>query len=497
MNSNFKNATYNAISFIFPVAIGLITTPYIVHKLTTEIYGIYVLATSLMGLMTFLDLGFGQGIIKFVSHYEAKGDYNRINDIINTTLVINLIMGIIGGAIIFLFADIFAIKLFNVNEKHRELAILSFKIVSVGFVLNLVSSTFSNIPRALQRYDISVRIQNTIWFLSVMSSVCLLYLGYGLNEMLFFYIVFQFLGIFLYFRYSKNLLPRLSIYPNFKKDIFNEVFSFSIFTAINSITGNIVFRVDKMIIAHYLGTSAVTYYQIPFMLSQMANGFVSSVIQFLFPAVSSLNSKNDKENLKRLYLKTTRYVIALSLIIFSGLVIFGKPFLVIWIGKDIANISYPIMIIISLVFFFNSISNVGFYYYNGLGRANINMISSFIGAFSYLLASLILIPMFDLIGASISFIFILIPYPVYIYILNKILDFPHRDYLFIISKSIVVLLFGYVSYIFLKNIDAGSLNIGNILIYISAFIVSIILVFLLKFIGIDDYIEVRKRIVDI
>jgi O-antigen/teichoic acid export membrane protein len=72
MKSNFKNAVYNAIGFVFPVLIGLITTPYIVHKLNTEVYGIYVLAISLVGLLSFLDLGFGQGIIKFVSRYEAK-----------------------------------------------------------------------------------------------------------------------------------------------------------------------------------------------------------------------------------------------------------------------------------------------------------------------------------------------------------------------------------------------------------------------------------------
>jgi len=32
--------------------------PYIVHKLIPDIYGMYVLAISLIGLMSFLDLGF-------------------------------------------------------------------------------------------------------------------------------------------------------------------------------------------------------------------------------------------------------------------------------------------------------------------------------------------------------------------------------------------------------------------------------------------------------
>jgi O-antigen/teichoic acid export membrane protein len=286
--------------------------------LNTDVYGIYVLAISLMGMLSFLDLGFGQGIIKFVSHYEAKKDFDRINNIINTTLVINLFMGLLGGFVIFSSSGFLAERVFKVRHEYLEIATTSLRTVSVGFLINLVSSTFSNIPRALQRYDIAVKIQNMVWFLSLTFSVAILHFGYGLFEILIFHVIFQFLGLISYFYFSKKLIPSLEISLKFSKDVFKEIFDFSIFTAINSITGNIVFRVDKMIISYFLGTSAVTYYQIPFMIAQVANGFLSYIIQFLFPAVSFLNSVGDKEKLKQIYFKSTRYIIVFSLIIFSG-----------------------------------------------------------------------------------------------------------------------------------------------------------------------------------
>ena len=487
MSKNFKNAVYNAIGFIFPAAVSLITTPYIVHKLNTDIYGIYVLAISLMGMLSFLDLGFGQGIIKFVSHYEAKKDFKRISQIINTTLMINVVMGLFGGLVIFSFSEFLSRKVFKVKSEQIELAVNSFKIVSVGFVLNLISSTFSNIPKAIQRYDIPVKIQNTVWFLSIISSVLILYLGYGLVEMLTFYIIFQFLGLISYFWFSKKLIHNLKLSLKFNKDIFKEIFGFSIYNAINSITGNIVFRVDKMIIAYSLGTSAVTYYQIPFTMSQMANSFVSSVIQFLFPAVSFLNSAGEKDKLKQIYIKSTKYVIAFSLIIFSGLVLFGKPFLKIWIGKEISEISYPLLVIISLVFFFSSISNVGYYYYSGLGFSKINMISSFVGAIAYVISAIILIPAFNLKGAAFSFIFILLPYPVYIYVLNKVINFSQIEYLKMLGKSVIlialILALNFISY-FVFN---------DVIIYISVNILTFILIvyfiFTLKFV---DFKETKK-----
>jgi len=487
MSNNFKNAVYNAIGFILPVVVSLFTTPYIVHKLNTEIYGIYVLAISLMGMLSFLDLGFGQGIIKFVSHYEAKNDFKKINEVVNTSLLINIAMGLLGGLIIFLLSDFLSKKVFKVKPEQIELAINSFKIVSVGFVLNLISSTFSNIPKALQRYDIPVKIQNTVWSLSVMSSVIVLYSGYGLVEMLTFYVIFQFLGLISYFWFSKKIIPQMKLSLEFNKDVFKEVFSFSIFTAINSITGNIVFRVDKMIIAYFLGPSAVTYYQIPFTIVQMANGFISSVIQHLFPAVSFLNSIGDRDKLKKMYIKTTKYIIAFSLIVFSGLVLFGKPFLKIWIGKEISEISYPLLVIISLVFFFISISNVGYYYYNGLGLSKVNMISSFVGAIAYIIFAIGLIPAFNLKGAALSFIFILLPYPVYVYILNKVINFSQFDYLKMLGKSVVlivlILALNFISY-FVFN---------DVIIYISVNILTFILIVYSIFnLKIVDFKETKK-----
>jgi len=495
MKSNFRNAVYNAIGFVFPVLIGLFTTPYIVHKLNTEVYGIYVLAISLMGLLSFLDLGFGQGIIKFVSHYEAKDDYQRINEIINTSLFINIVMGIIGFLIIFLSSEFLSSRVFKVRAEYLSLSETAFKIVSVGFFLNILSSTFSNIPRALQRYDISVKIQNIVWFCSVMSSVILIYLGYGLVEMLLFYVLFQFVGIIFYLHFSRKFLPSLKLTASFKKDVFKEIFGFSIYTSLNAITGNIVFRVDKMIISYFLGTSAVTYYQIAFMLSQMANGFTSSVIQFLMPAVSFINSAGDKEKLKDVCVRYTRYVLSISIIVFSGLVLLGKPFLFLWIGKDITEKSYPLLVIISVVFFFVSISNIGYYIYNGLGKARINMISSFIGAIAYLLSALVLVSKYGLIGSAFAFSFILVPYPVYIYVLNKVLDVSLKWYINLFSKALLLILGTlFITYALVyNNFSLKFLTLSGLLL----FIIFVLLLYAFNFVSRQDIETLKTRIREI
>jgi len=264
------------------------------------------------------------------------------------------------------------------------------------------------------------------------------------------------------------------------------------FTAMNSITGSIVFRVDKIIVGAILGTSFVTYYQLPFMIVQMANGFITSVIQFLMPAVSFINSVGDKKKLKDIYTMCTRYVFAISIIIFSGLVLLGKPFLLLWIGKDIAEKSYPLLMIISIVFFFISVSNVGFYFYNGLGKSVINMLSSFVGTASYLIAVLILLPKYQLIGSAIAFCFILVPYPLYIYILNKILEVDFKWYISLFYKAFflilgVLLISYYLSY---NTYDIKFFIFSEFLL----FVILILLLFNLSFISKQDMVNLKRTI---
>jgi O-antigen/teichoic acid export membrane protein len=147
------------------------------------------------------------------------------------------------------------------------------------------------------------------------------------------------------------------------------------------------------------------------------------------------------------------------------------------------------MVIISFVFFFVSISNVGYYYYNGLGKAKINMISSFVGAFSYLASAFVLIPKFNLKGAAYSFIFVLLPFPVYIYILNRMLNFSQVDYLKILSKSLGLILLtlalNYVSYF---------ISIIYILINGLIFILLICFIFVLKIVDLGEIKKIIDRV---
>ena len=85
--------------------VAFLTTPYIVYKLSAEIYGVYALLTGLIGFYGLLDLGLGQGVTKFVAQFKAVNDSKKINRSINAALLVQISLGALASAMIWLFDD--------------------------------------------------------------------------------------------------------------------------------------------------------------------------------------------------------------------------------------------------------------------------------------------------------------------------------------------------------------------------------------------------------
>jgi len=431
---------YNAFGFAIPLAITLVSTRYIVGKLTVDIYGLYVLALSVMGLISFFDLGFGQGIIKFISYYHAQHDTDRINKVIDVSLIIHLIMGVLGAILIYLPAELWARHIFHVREENLHLAVTSLKIVAVGFFFNLLNGVFANIPKAFQRYDVAVKIQNGIFFGSTGAVVVSLYLGHGLFGALIATLCFQILGIIANGFFSYKLFPFLKIRLRFDAAVFKEIFKFSAFMALNVLTGNIVTRVDKIIVGRYLGMQGISYYNISFMVAQMGSAFIGAITQQLFPKVSSLQGANEHSQLTALYQKACRYTFLVAFILTTLLIMLGDSFVGLWMGNAFAEKAKIILPILAVVFFFSSITSAALWFYTGLGYTHINLISSAIGSACYLIGAVYLIPRYGFLGTALAFSLILIPFPLYHgYLLRYVLKMGIGWYLSLLARNLALI----------------------------------------------------------
>lgn len=126
---------------------------------------------------------------------------------------------------------------------------------------------------------------------------------------------------------SRHVLPdNIRPVPVFNRQIFDEIVSFSTYTFVGNFIGSLVSRADKLLIGILVGTEAVTFYQIPFTIAQMANGIVHTLAHIAFPRFSEMFSQGNQEGLLNLYRTANDIVFLVSMMIAVMLVTVGAAF---------------------------------------------------------------------------------------------------------------------------------------------------------------------------
>src|SRR5574344_1674324 len=87
------------IAIISNSVIGLIYTPYMLHKLGQSEYGLYSLTASIITYLTILDFGFGNAIVRFTSKFRALKKTQEQKEMLGMFFVLYTIIGILSFVI--------------------------------------------------------------------------------------------------------------------------------------------------------------------------------------------------------------------------------------------------------------------------------------------------------------------------------------------------------------------------------------------------------------
>jgi O-antigen/teichoic acid export membrane protein len=97
-----------------------------------------------------------------------------------------------------------------------------------------------------------------------------------------------------------------------------------------------------------MGAAPVTYFVLASRLVEFAKALLRTATNTLTPAVSSLEAAGDMEAIRRMFLRGTRWVLYLILPVHLGLIVFGRPFLTVWLGgSEYAEHCYLPLVILS------------------------------------------------------------------------------------------------------------------------------------------------------
>jgi O-antigen/teichoic acid export membrane protein len=386
------------------VVFAVISTPVLVHRLGTPRYGVYILAVTAGGLLGLLDFGLGPALVTFLSQSSKAGDGIRSQKLVSTAMSLYLCIGIVGGSVFALLVPWLVGGLLQVPAGLANAARQSLWLSAAGFGITMCLSVFNAIPTALERYDVLTKRVVGISIVTTVATIGYALMGGSLPGLVLINVLGG-VGVVLSFYFaSRSLLPAVSFRPGFDSTSFTQLARFSAFKFMGSLGGTLVFRFDQFAVGALLGVGAVGYYAIPANGILRVHGFLLQLVGPLFPRVSKL--RGDAGAIRALYLRSSRGVAIVAVMILVTLFVFADPILRFWIGGHqgelVARASGSTMRWLVAAFLIQSLAAVPVTFCEALGKPHINNGFAAVSAIIHVPLVLLLVPRLGIAGAAIA-----------------------------------------------------------------------------------------------
>ncbi|MBN1396967.1 MAG: oligosaccharide flippase family protein [Bacteroidetes bacterium] len=346
MKKLIKNSLFGSGSFIVLSVIALVTTPFYLYKLTPEVYGIYILLTSLVGYYGLTDLGLSQGVIKFVSDNVIRDEWKQSARYINAALLIQTIIGLFITVTASFFAGEIS-EILRIPEIWQTEAVLGIRLCSIAFFFSMLSGTLMSVLQGLQRFEITSVAGVSLNIILNASIVMLLLLDYGLVSIIIATTLYSIVGFIFYIFIVRKENPywRFSIMTGMKE--IRALFNFSFFLFISRTSDLFASHITRYIISAFAGPVAVAIYVVPSKLITAISGVLNSGASAIMPYASEINV-SEPLKIKSLFNDGTRVVAAISIPCLLFVALFSRQIITIWIEKEFAVQSWLILSILAV-----------------------------------------------------------------------------------------------------------------------------------------------------
>lgn len=368
-----RNATYNLIGSIVPVALSFATVPAYLHLIGPERYGVLAIAWLLLGYFGLFDLGLGRATSFRIAALRDAPPEARA-DTFWAALAVNVVMGLVGGAVLWAAAAYFFSHVFKVDEHMRPEIMAAVPLLAASVPVATLTGVLTGALQGREKFleTNSVSTVSTVLFQLLPLGLVLAF-GPNVTMLLTGALAARLLAaVVLAYRCHRELTaghPRRLV----RREIVT-LLKFGGWVNLVSIFGPMLQIVDRFAIGAILGAVAVTIYTVPFQLAQRMAILPASITNALFPRMSAA-TREEQETLSE---RSSGVMIGLMSLPILAAVFLVEPFLRLWIGTKVGIQSAPVGRIVLIGFWFNAFALIPFVRLQASGRPDI--VSKFVMA---------------------------------------------------------------------------------------------------------------------
>ena len=330
------SAAANWLAVAAPLVVSLALTPYLMGKLGPARYGVWCVVEAVLAYLTVLDLGVAACLVRAVARSRATGE--DVSRMASACLAVfagaGLVALLVGAGVLLAMAP----RLCRAagDPQVTGFALLMLLNVAAALPLGVFPTVLDGLERFAAKSLVRVgcllaRTAGLVWVMESSAGLLAMAGVYSaallVEHALMAAVCFRALPL----RLSPRLVDRATL---------RQVRTSSADAFLAMLAGRVTGYTGAVAIGLGLSAELAGVFANAARLVNQAKDLLRAVTATLAPGVSAMDARGDRAGVRRLFLTATRWVLYLAIPVHLGLWLFGRPFLVRWLGP-VGEVTFP------------------------------------------------------------------------------------------------------------------------------------------------------------
>ncbi len=357
-------------------------------------YGLFSIGIAVLSFfMVFALLGLQTGVIRYIAHYRAKGDDNRVRGVITSSIKMVLPTSVVMCILMMILSPYLAVNVFSKPGLAGILLVLS---ISIPFsvMITILASVFVGFKQnKYQVFSEQISVNLAKLVLVILFGI----LAFGIVGIAWSWTIAMVLAFFLSLYFLRK------VYPDLRAKVASipmkrELFSYSLPLLLVASMGFLIMWTDTLMLGIFRTASDVGIYNAAMPTGLLLFIFPNAIAALFLPIITELYARKKMKELKRIYKTVTRWAFYINFPMFLLMVFFSGQILNLIFGPEYVA-GYGVLIIISTGFMFRK-SVMAVQMLQMLKKTRYIFLISASSAILNIILNLLLIPTYGIIGAA-------------------------------------------------------------------------------------------------
>jgi O-antigen/teichoic acid export membrane protein len=390
-----RNFLFNLFGMVIRIGITLITVPIYISYIGAPRYGVLAIIWVFLGYFGLFDFGLSRASANALAKL-AHASANERASVLVTSLYLNLLLGAVGGIILFFAGQALLHHLMLLSDPINTEVGSAFPWIAGMLPLALLAGVATGALESRERFFIVNVLDLTgSVFGQTIPIACAIFFGPSLGVV----IPAAFLARSLSVGLSLVCVARieqLSTWRGFDQSKMRDLFGFGAWVSITSVISPLMTSIDQLLVGSSLGAAAVAHYAVPMSVANRSLTFSAALARTLYPRFSRLASEDALSLAERSAVSLSYMFGAIC----APAILLGAPFLTLWMGADFATQAIPVLEVLMMGAWINGVALIPYSFLEGQGRPDLVAKLHALEFVPFIIALWFLLQRFGLYGAA-------------------------------------------------------------------------------------------------